>query len=541
MRWFIQTTTSFQSRLLRLLRTLCLGFAVLTVPTAPVIAQEVGGAVFGGFGDVHEIAYSPDGSLIAVGHSNGVTLIRGNGEFITALVGQNRDVLTVNFSPDGSLLATAGVDTVVRLWDVATRSLVGTFRGHTDFISAVLFSPDGTLLATAGRDRTVRLWDVATRAELAVLNGHTDWITSLSFHPDGTLLASGCHDTTIRLWNVAARTETAVLRGHTNGVTSVAFSPDGKTFASGSADVTVRLWNVATRTALATMNGHEVYVTSVSFSPDGKTLASGAWDFTVRLWDVATRKGRGVLGSHTQFIYSVAFNPKGRFLASGGWDKVVRLWELPADVGTPPRRPWDVNNDGRVDILDLAQVAVAFGQSGAALVGDVNNDGTVDIVDLVTTATHFGEIVGFVADSPVLPNTGQIVVIESWLREARRADDGSDVFRRGIAALEHLLSAIVPERTALLPNYPNPFNPETWFPFDLSASGNVTLVVYDVRGRVARRLELGALPAGLYRTPGRAARWDGRNEFGEPVGNGVYLVELRAGGDRKMRRMVVGK
>jgi WD40 repeat protein len=490
---------------------------------------------------VHEIAYSPDGSLIAVGHSNGVALIRANGDFVASLIGHNRDVLTLRFSRDGSLLATAGVDTVVRLWDVATRSLVGTFRGHNDFISAVVFSPDGALLATAGRDRTVRLWDVATRTQLAVLNGHTDWITSLSVNRDGTLLASGCHDTTIRLWNVASRSEVAVLRGHTNGVTSVSFSPDGRTLASGSADVTVRLWDVASGAELATMNGHEVYVTSVSFSPDGRTLASGAWDFTVRLWDTATRKERGTLGSHTDFVYSVAFNPRGRFLASGGWDGVVRLWELPGDVGTPVRRAWDVNNDGRVDILDLVVIAVAFGQSGAGLAGDVNQDGTVDIADLVTTAAHFGEIVGFVADSPVLPNARQIVMIESWLKEARRADNGSDLFRRGIAALERLYTGIVPERSALLPNYPNPFNPETWLPFDLSASGEVTLVLYDIRGRVVRRLELGVLRAGLYRTPSHAARWDGRDAFGERVGNGVYFVEFRANGYREMRRLAVGK
>ena len=95
--------------------------------------------------------------------------------------------------------------------------------------------------------------------------------------------------------------------------------------------------------------------------------------------------------------------------------------------------------------------------------------------------------------------------------------------------------------TALLANFPNPFNPETWIPFDLSETAEVTVTVYDARGMVVRRLDLGRLDPGTYRGRTDAAYWDGRNEGGEQVSSGAYIYELRAGVHREMRRMIVRK
>ena len=84
----------------------------------------------------------------------------------------------------------------------------------------------------------------------------------------------------------------------------------------------------------------------------------------------------------------------------------------------------------------------------------------------------------------------------------------------------------IPDTTALLPNYPNPFNPETWIPYHLATDAEVTLTIYDVRGGVVRTLTLGHQPAGVYETRHRAAYWDGRNQIGEPVASGVYFYTL---------------
>ena len=99
----------------------------------------------------------------------------------------------------------------------------------------------------------------------------------------------------------------------------------------------------------------------------------------------------------------------------------------------------------------------------------------------------------------------------------------------------------LPTDPALLPNYPNPFNPETWIPYQLKEAADVRLTVYDVHGQAVRRLAVGYQQPGVYRSRDRAAYWDGRNERGEPVAAGVYFCTLAAGDFRASRRMLVGK
>jgi hypothetical protein len=97
------------------------------------------------------------------------------------------------------------------------------------------------------------------------------------------------------------------------------------------------------------------------------------------------------------------------------------------------------------------------------------------------------------------------------------------------------------KRTALLQNFPNPFNPETWFPYRLAVDGPVTLRVYDIKGQLIRRLPLGEKRAGSYLTRERAAYWDGSNETGESVSTGVYFYRLDAGTFSDVRRMILAK
>ena len=94
---------------------------------------------------------------------------------------------------------------------------------------------------------------------------------------------------------------------------------------------------------------------------------------------------------------------------------------------------------------------------------------------------------------------------------------------------------------ALLVNFPNPFNPETWIPYQLAKDAEVTLTIYAIDGQVVRRLVLGHQPAGIYQTRSRAAYWDGRNAFGEPVASGVYFYTLTAGDFSATRKMLIRK
>ena len=225
-----------------------------------------------------------------------------------------------------------------------------------------------------------------------------------------------------------------------------------------------------------------------------------------------------------------------------GWQGA--LPDVQEQTSIPQTLPWDINNDGVVDIQDLVLVSNSFGEKVPEHSKvDVNKDGHVNILDLMLVAAHFGGSSNAAASSKSIPFPPQYVNrVEKWLTEARLVDDGSDVFRRGIATLEYLIGTSVPTETVLLPNYPNPFNPETWIPYDLAEAAEVYIHIYNTKGRSVRQLSLGFQTAGTYRTRSRAAYWDGRNSAGELVASGIYFYTLQAGQTSgATRRMVILK
>ena len=100
---------------------------------------------------------------------------------------------------------------------------------------------------------------------------------------------------------------------------------------------------------------------------------------------------------------------------------------------------------------------------------------------------------------------------------------------------------MIPQETLLLPNYPNPFNPETWIPYQLASPAAVTLTIYDMNGVAVRRLTVGHQAAGMYQNRSRALYWDGRNGRGESVVSGLYFYTLRAGEFTATRKMLIRK
>ena len=113
--------------------------------------------------------------------------------------------------------------------------------------------------------------------------------------------------------------------------------------------------------------------------------------------------------------------------------------------------------------------------------------------------------------------------------------------KQGWIQLPALIAYEIPAETALLHNYPNPFNPETWIPYQLAHAADVTLTIYDAQGVLVRQLDLGYQQAGYYTNRTRAAYWDGRNHLGEAVGSGLYFYQLQAGDYSTLRKMVILK
>ena len=201
----------------------------------------------------------------------------------------------------------------------------------------------------------------------------------------------------------------------------------------------------------------------------------------------------------------------------------------------------DINRDGVVTIVDLVLVAQKLNQTVSADdPADVNGDGVVNILDLTVVAQAIGSTTAPAAP-PVGTDNIDAAMIEAWIAQARLEDDGSLAFKQGIENLEKLLASLIPEETALLANYPNPFNPETWIPYQLAEPAEVTLTIYDGAGQLLRRLAVGHQAAGIYRSRSRAAYWDGRNQLGEPVASGLYFYTLTTGDFTATRRMLILK
>ena len=234
------------------------------------------------------------------------------------------------------------------------------------------------------------------------------------------------------------------------------------------------------------------------------------------------------------------------------------------DVDIPIYRypSWDVNQDGRVDKVDLYLVTLIITGTQQDINGDgtfddkdemaadVNRDKRRDINDLRFVFDYLDRPVNLGA--PLLnAETGllEVSILEQMdadglrvqLQILRMTDDGSLNHQQTVAFLQAILAAIQPKQTALLPNYPNPFNPETWIPYQLARDSHVRITIYDMQGAVIRRLELGYRVEGFYTSRDRAAHWDGRNAVGERVASGLYFYQLEAAGISLLRKMVILK
>ena len=258
----------------------------------------------------------------------------------------------------------------------------------------------------------------------------------------------------------------------------------------------------------------------------------------MRLWDVETESHIRTLTGYTGGVASISFSSDGTTLASGSGDGTVLLWEM-----TPPkpqRRTADVNGDGVVNVQDLVFVAAHLGKTGQNT-ADVNGDGVVNIQDLV-------QIAGALDNAAAAPSLHSQVLemftaaeVKSWLTAAASANLSDAKSQRGIHFLEALLATLTPKATALLANYPNPFNPETWIPYQLATPSKAAVSIYTLDGQLVRTLDFGYQAVGVYTSRSRAGYWDGRNAQGEPVASGVYFYTLTAGDFTATRKMLIRK
>ena len=323
---------------------------------------------------VESVAFSPNGTILAVGSVEGVNLwdvetkqkiatLRGRGGKELSFVN------AVRFSPDGKILASASADGVVSLWAVsehpstslnassgqATGSLgrpIVTLDGHEGGVCAVAFSPDGTMLASASSggglvksresslpadpawNRSVKLWaltpipssagEIKPYQQIVTLPEHTEDIRKVWFLPDGTKIVSESGDK-VRLWDVETGRYIDTLPKYTN-------PSNPRVFVAWGDDTPVQIRETATGRAIATLEEHTGKVYGVTYSPDGTALALGSNDGTVRIWEVETGQQLAILKGDMGAVTGVKLSPDGATALTmsaseeqtGG--RLIKLW-----------------------------------------------------------------------------------------------------------------------------------------------------------------------------------------------------------------------
>ena len=291
---------------------------------------------------------------------------------------------------------------------------------------------------------------------------------------------------------------------------------------------------------------------TAAFSQKGRSLGNSIRTDQYRYteWGNSGRNGKELYDYYADpnETVNVANLPNNKDLVAhlserlqAGWQ--AALPDVTEQISVPQTLPWDINNDGIVDISDLLLVSNSIdAETNENSKVDVNKDGSVDIIDLLLVASHLGETCnGSAPKANFTVSQKYIDSMSRWLTVAYQQDDGSAVFRDGIANLEALIGNINPNKTQLFPNYPNPFNPETWIPFDLAQDANVLIEIYNLRGQLINKLNVGHQSAGSYRGKQHAAYWDGRNSEGEFVGSGIYYYSLITNNTKSIRKMVIRK
>ena len=226
---------------------------------------------------------------------------------------------------------------------------------------------------------------------------------------------------------------------------------------------------------------------------------------------------------------------------------LVSLGDVAVPAGTTPTRPpgtfskYDVNRDGTVDNTDAALVADALGESPPSNPRlDVNDDGRVNFLDLLLVFDNRDNTNAAPVAVAKLPKVSREEV-QKQINLLIATNNDSLTAQHTLAYLQSLLEVVTPVKTRLLANYPNPFNPETWIPYQLGTSSDVQITIYNAAGRVVRTLTLGHQSEGYYTDRNRAAYWDGRNVIGERVSSGVYFYTLTADQFSATRKMLILK
>jgi telomerase protein component 1 len=237
-------------------------------------------------------------------------------------------ISTVIISPSGQYVACGTNNCDVRLYSLATASLIRTFQGHSGEITALAFSGDG-ILCSASSDGKASIWNVNDGYRIKVLSKHNGHTVSgiCTDGKSGKILVTVGWDCSIKLWSPSDGNNIGELRGLTKPINCVTFDPSNENMiATGSWDSCIRLFNLVDRTRKAVFRGHTSSIRAISYSHTGLYISSASMDGQVKLWNARNGLNVATLRGHSMPVHTLCFSPNSQYLVTGSVDRRVKVW-----------------------------------------------------------------------------------------------------------------------------------------------------------------------------------------------------------------------
>jgi WD40 repeat protein len=329
--------------------------------------QEQGYVLLGN-ATANQVVWSPDSTSIIAGSSIGLYFYNTQTLEQLNFIPTETAINSIALSTDGQTLISAGVDKRVRVWEVGSGQPPRTLATFQHDVRAVALSVDGFTVAVGG-GKLVRLLNINSEELPLDLVEHLDEVISLTFSPDGSMLASGAKDGIAKIWNTDGQA-LHTLQGFNGGVGGIAFRSDTAAVAFTTGIVTT-IWDLDEDQELARLNSPNG--ASVAYSPDGTKLVSGGIDGSLQLWGASHRQSLHAVENSS--VTSIAFSPDGRLLASGLADDTVRLWNLDTNQ---QNQPLPILEGHVGDVLSVTfspdgQILASGGEDSTVRLWDINN------------------------------------------------------------------------------------------------------------------------------------------------------------------------